>query len=207
MSVMCPNCGQKTESTDCRWCHYPLAACQSIKTKITGENADQKSGKKRLSWVISIALAVIICAFGFIHFSPDYALYLVRSESMKPAINMGDLIITGPVNGPFNGGLEPDKIITFERGKSLVTHRLVSIDGEQLVTMGDNAEEPDPWTVTTSQVKGIYLLKIPYVGYALNFIRSKIGWLVVIILPAVLLVALIAKEIIKESFREEHSPA
>ncbi len=154
---------------------------------------------KILTWITSIVLVIIIGAFAFIHFSPDYDIYLVRSESMKPAINMGDMIITSPINGLFNGEVKPGAIVTYEHGKELVTHRVVSVDGNALVTKGEALEETDPWPVTLSNVRGIYLLKLPYVGYAVNFIRTKPGWFLTIILPATLLVAFLVKEIVKEA--------
>lgn len=162
---------------------------------------------KGISWTISIVLALIIGGFAFIHFSPDYDVYLVRSESMKPAINMGDMIVTGPVNGPLNGEVKPGTIVTYELGKETVTHRVISVDGSALVTKGDAAEDPDPWAVTLSDVKGTYLFKIPYVGYLLSFMHSKLGWFLVIILPAALLVALLVKEIVKEALRSDDTPA
>jgi len=36
----------------------------------------------------------------FVYFTPDYDVYVVRSESMTPAINMADVIFTGPIGGP-----------------------------------------------------------------------------------------------------------
>ena len=161
---------------------------------------------KVISWTISIVLALIIGGFAFIHFSPDYGVYLVRSESMKPAINMGDMIVTGPVNGPLNGEVKPGTIVTYEYGKETVTHRVISVDDSALVTKGDAAEDPDPWAVTLSDVKGTYLFKIPYVGYLLSFMGSKLGWFLVIILPAALLVALLVKEIVKEALRSDDTP-
>ena len=126
---------------------------------------------------------------------------------MKPAINMGDMIVTGPVNGPLNGEVEAGTIVTYEHGKETVTHRVLSVDGDALVTKGDAAEDPDPWAVTLSDVKGTYLFKIPYVGYLLSFIQSKLGWFLVIILPAALLVALLVKEIVKEALRSDDTVA
>jgi len=154
---------------------------------------------KVFSWLVSIALALGISGFAFLHFSPDYNIYLVRSESMTPTINMGDMVITGPLGGPLNGELKPEAIVIYEHGKELVTHRLLSIDGEALVTKGDAAEEPDPWSVSLSNVRGIYLFRIPYIGYVPNFVRTKLGWFLVIILPATLLVALLVKDIVKEA--------
>ncbi len=197
-SMMCPNCEQIIQGTDCQWCHYSLTASRPSRVKVA-ERTNGNSWVNILTWIASIVLAIIIGAFAFIHFSPAYNIYMVRSESMKPAINMGDMVITGPINGPFNGEVKPEAIVTYERGKGLVTHRVVSVDGSALVTKGEALEETDPWPVTLSDVRGIYLLKLPYVGYALNFIRTKLGWFLTIILPATLLVALLAKEIVKEA--------
>ena len=154
---------------------------------------------KFLSWFISIILAVIVAALGFIYFSPDYSMYLVRSESMKPAINMGDMLVAGPLDGPFNGAIQPGMIVTYERGQEFVSHRVLSVDGETLVTKGDAVEDPDPWPVTMSAVSGIYLLKVPYAGYLSHFMRTRVGWFLVIIIPATLLVAFLIKDIVKEA--------
>lgn len=118
---------------------------------------------------------------------------------MKPAINIGDMIVTGPLNGPLNGGVKPGMIVSYEYGKELVTHRVLSVDSDTLVTKGDAAEDPDPYPVTVSQVSGIYLFKIPYIGYLSNFMRTKSGWFLVIITPALLIVAFLVKGIVKEA--------
>ncbi len=154
---------------------------------------------KAFSWFISIMLALVVGSLAFIYFSPNYGMYVVSSESMKPAINMGDMIVTGPLNGPLSGEVQPGMIITYERGKELVTHRALSVDGDSLVTKGDAVEDPDPWPVTLSEVSGIYLFKIPYAGYLSDFIKTKLGWLVVIIIPAMVLVALLIRDIVKEA--------
>ena len=155
---------------------------------------------KVLSRSVLAVLVLILAVLAFLYFAPDYNLLLVRSESMRPAINMGDLIITGPVNGPINGEVEPGTIITYEHSKELVTHRVESIDGEALVTKGDAVEDPDPWSVEMSSVRGVYLFKIPYVGYVTSFVQTKLGWFLSIIIPAALLVGWLAKDIVKEAF-------
>ena len=154
--------------------------------------------KKVFGWVVSVILAVVIGGFVFVHFSPDYNMYLVRSESMKPAINMGDMVVIGPLDGPFSSGAKEGSIVTYRRGAELVTHRVLSVDGSTLATKGDAVEDTDPWSVSLSDIRGIYLLKIPYIGYVSNFIRTKLGWLVVVIIPAAVLVALLFKEMRKK---------
>jgi signal peptidase len=157
---------------------------------------------KVLNWIIVSALVVVIMGFAFVYFMPGYNLYLVRSESMKPTINMGDLIITGPIKGLLNGEVKPGTIVTYEHNKELITHRLQSIDGEKLVTKGDAVEDPDPWSVTLSDVRGVYLFKIPYVGFATHFIQTKLGWFLTIIIPGSILILWLVKDIVKEAFSD-----
>ena len=151
---------------------------------------------KILSRVILTVLILILAGLVFLFFAPDYNLYMVRSESMKPNINMGDLII----NGPASGEIEAGTIITYERNSELITHRVQSVDGNIIVTKGDAVEDADPWQVQLSDVRGLYLFRIPYVGYVTSFVQTKVGWFVSIIIPAAILVGWLAKDIIKEAF-------
>ena len=153
---------------------------------------------KVFSRVASVILALIIGGFLFVHFSPDYDIYMVRSESMKPVINMGDMVITGPVGGTLGGVVRAGSIITYQHGEELVTHRVLSVDGDTLLTKGDAVEDPDPRSVTMSQVRGIYLFRIPYMGYVASFIRTRLGWFLVIVAPATALVALFIRQIRRE---------
>jgi signal peptidase len=157
---------------------------------------------KIFSWLISGVLAVIVAGFLFLFFSPDYNMRLVRSESMKPAINMGDMVITGPLGGPLNGEVKTGSIVTYQRGGELITHRVLSVDGDALLTKGDAVEDPDPWPVTLSDVESVYMFKIPYIGYIANFVGTRFGWFIVIILPATALVALLVRDIFKEVRRD-----
>jgi len=158
--------------------------------------------KKILSRSVLAVLVIILAGLGLVYFLPDYNLYMVRSGSMRPAINVGDLIITGPLGGPINGEVGPGTIVTYEREKENITHRVQSIDGQTLVTKGDATEDPDPWSVTISDVRGVYLFKIPNVGYLTNFVQTKLGWFLTIIIPGTLLVLWLTKDIVKEALSD-----
>ena len=160
--------------------------------------------KKIAGNIATVILILVIAGFAFVYFSPDYNAYIVESESMKPAIHMGDMVITGPSDNPFGKNISPGNIITYNRNGQLVTHRLLEINGEELVTKGDAVEDPDPWQVTVSDVQGVYLFRLPSLGYASTFIRTRTGWLVAVLAPAAVAVGFIFREIRKEMARRKN---
>lgn len=156
-----------------------------------------------VSKVIVLFIVMVIGFFLSIHLLPGHDMYVVSSESMEPSISMGDIIVTKELDEESIGHLAPGDIITFEHGKNTVTHRLLSINGDTLTTKGDAAEESDPWSITLSEVKDVYLFRIPLVGYIPQLAKEKIGWFLMIVFPAVVLVGLLVKDIIKEAFRKD----
>ena len=156
---------------------------------------------KYISRALLIILGLIVISLVFVFLSPDYDIYTVQGESMKPDINRGDIVVIGPVDGWLTGKLEAGKIITYEYEQSTITHRIDIIDGNTIITKGDAVEDPDPWPVSLSQVKGIAFFKLPYAGHLISFAHTKLGWFLAIIIPAMLLVCLIGKDITQEVFR------
>ncbi|MFC1965322.1 signal peptidase I [Chloroflexota bacterium] len=154
---------------------------------------------KLIGYIIGIVLTIIVGCLTFSYLTPDYNIYTVRSESMKPYLNVGDILVTGPPDGSLTGPVKPGMVITYKYNKTLLTHRVVTIDGDSIMTKGDALEEPDPQLIQTSDVIGSYLFKVPYIGYLSSFMRTKQGWFLAIILPSMLLVIWIIKDIIKES--------
>ena len=154
---------------------------------------------KYLNWFITAILVVVIGGLAFVHLSPDYNIYMVRSGSMSPTINTGDMILSGPAMNLISGGIKNGAIVTYQYGEELITHRVVSLADTNVTTKGDAAEDPDPWSVARADIKGVYLFKIPSIGYLLNFVRTKSGWFSVIIMPSALLLALLVREIVKEA--------
>ncbi len=149
--------------------------------------------------VIGFAVIGVLLAFaagaGFLFLSPDYEAQVVRSESMKPTLNMGDVVIVGPVKGQ----LKPGTIISYERDGELVIHRVIEVDGRNLQTKGDAVEDPDPWEVSLADVEGVFVFKVPYLGFLSSFVRTSFGWGVLVILPAVLLIGYFMRDIFKRS--------
>ena len=169
-----------------------------------------KTGKSQRKFIIEVivsAAAVILLLFiagmFLLKAIPGYGFFIVKSGSMEPSISPGDIVITGPVGDKLSGSAAVDRIITFELNDAIVTHRVIGEENGVLKTKGDANEEADAHRVTPAMVKGVYLFKVPYLGYVTDFTGSRKGWFFAVIIPVVILVAWIVKDILKESFKPE----
>ena len=130
---------------------------------------------------------------------------VVLSDSMKTereSISAGDMIFASSAD---TLQLQENDVILFrdinsKDGKSLVVHRIVSIeevDGvRRFTTKGDNNNTEDIGFVTESYVVGKYSFNIPKLGNFVLFLKEPLGITVCIGIP---LVAMLVYEIVKKS--------
>lgn len=124
--------------------------------------------------------------------------YVMTGGSMTGTIARGSVVFeeTVPVTE-----LEVGDIITYlpptESGlDTLVTHRIVSIDGDTLRTRGDANPEVDPWTFQLSaQVQPRVVADVPYVGYLFVALADRGTRMLVIGLPAAIIALLSLREL------------
>lgn len=125
---------------------------------------------------------------------------IVLSGSMSPALKPGDLIIDKNIEAK---DIKLGDIITYKLNNNIIiTHRVTDIvnRNEEIFfkTKGDANNVEDEALISEDKVIGKYALKIPYAGFALNFIKGKMGFALFIIIPAVLLIIDNFKTINKE---------
>ncbi|WP_228728266.1 signal peptidase I SipW [Brevibacillus composti] len=121
-------------------------------------------------------------------------LLTVLSGSMEPGIQTGSVIAVTPKPDPQS--LQVGDVITFKSADNasvLITHRILevkTIDSElHFITKGDNNDAPDSSPVPASHVVGVYAdLTVPYLGFILNFLKSKAGIALFLIVPGVYLI-------------------
>lgn len=140
-----------------------------------------------LAVLILIAVTLVISTFDI---PGNYKILIVQSGSMEPAIKMGAIVITKP-----QVDYQKNDIITFSEPadpKVLVSHRIVGIEKKDgntsYVTKGDANEDPDTEKRPEQSVVGKVLFSVPFVGYLVNFAKTKNGLLMLIIIPSVLIV-------------------
>lgn len=97
--------------------------------------------------------------------------YVVLSGSMEPVIHTGSVVL---VNS-HQKTPEKGEVITYRLGKMNVTHRVKEIRAEGYETAGDANEISDGEYVSEKQVLGTVCFCIPYLGYALVWLRSGRG--------------------------------
>jgi signal peptidase I len=158
-----------------------------------------------LAFLIFTALLVIASAFPI---TGNYKLLVVESGSMDPNIKMGSLVMIKPMD-EYKAG----EVITFkESGKKdkTITHRiedLIVTAGEiRYRTKGDANEDIDPGEVGKKEIVGKVLFSIPFAGYAVNFAQKPVGFALIIIIPAALIIFDEVKKIYWEIKKKKINP-
>ena len=93
-------------------------------------------------------------------------LYKVGSGSMEPILKVNDIILVKE-----NDEYQPNDIVTFiDEQKMVVTHRIIIINDEEIITKGDaNNDEDKP--IKKEMIIGKMIFKFRLFGY-LNYLLS-----------------------------------
>lgn len=144
---------------------------------------------------IAVTFIVIALAILFVGTKVDllgYEIKVVKSGSMEPAIQTGGIVI---VSSEKSSTYKVGDIVTFNTdstGSVPVTHRVVEAEGAGRSaiyhTKGDANHESDPKPVRGFDVIGKVVLTIPYLGYVIDFVRTPVGFVALIAIPALLIV-------------------
>lgn len=141
-------------------------------------------------YVLGVLLAVgILTAVLFVY---GIRLYAVITGSMEPTVHIGSVCFVN-MSYPY-GDVENGDIISYQKGNMTVTHRVVGVSKNGLEVKGDASDKTDSTLVTWENYRGKVLFIIPYLGYAVLFLRTKAA----IALAAVALTANFVMKILKK---------
>ena len=169
---------------------------------------------KILSWALFIILLLIAIFLLYYYiankiyvkngpgYEPKFSIYTIASGAMVPNINIYDAVINMRVDDP--NDLKVGDVITFRSSSPTnynmtVTHRIKAITKDTegntcYVTKGDANSIEDEVCAKYKNVIGKVIIKIPGVGHIQRFLASGIGWLLFILIPALII---IGKDIMK----------
>lgn len=107
-----------------------------------------------------------------------YTMLEVVSGSMEPEIQVGDIVIIDVLAKDY----KINDIVTFkEENGAMVTHRIISIDGNKMVTKGDSNNTADPEN-TTDNIVGKYVGKIRGLGRILSSLKSPVTMILILVI-------------------------
>lgn len=114
-----------------------------------------------------------------------FRIFRVISGSMQPALQIGDVIIIKKANNY----AEKD-IITYDNGLTTITHRIKSINGDEIITEGDANDAPDK-PITKDRILGKYFFRIStFSVFSIMLTGKTIYLIMVLVLFAILLFAI-----------------
>ena len=146
---------------------------------------------KIIKWVVNV-LTTLIIILGLI-IGGLYVLgikpYIVLSGSMEPKVPTGSICFIN--TGVKYDSIKEKDIIAFKVEKVLVTHRVVAITEEGMVTKGDANEENDAVITTKENYVGKNIYSIPKVGYVVRAIQTTKGKIIFGTVVVLLLVSAI----------------
>ena len=123
----------------------------------------------------------------------DTPFFVVSSGSMKPVLEVGDIIVVSGRNQYED--LKVDDIIVFTLptdSKRVIVHRINSVDKEgergiEIKTKGDNNPNVDGWTVLKKNYIGTVVTSIPSVGKITIWLSPPVNYYIIFCVILVLL--------------------
>lgn len=117
--------------------------------------------------------------------------YVMTGDSMAGTINRGSVVFERVV--PVSD-VQVGDVVTYPRpdsgeGRVMVTHRVVAIRADGLVTRGDGEPTVDPWVLRPADSTiSRALFSVPGIGWAYLLLSDPWGWLVTMAAALALLV-------------------
>lgn len=154
-----------------------------------------KDSKNTMAIVKNVGFIVICIVLGYvlignlaannstIYSISHYMNEVVLTGSMEPEIKPGDYITVIKKN---RDSYKVGDVVTYVRttdsgDKERVTHQIISIDGDQVITQGissSNTNADDP--ITKDDIIGKHVLTIPKLGYVMKFLSSTTGIILIV---------------------------
>lgn len=119
----------------------------------------------------------------------------VTTGSMLPTIKGSDLIVIEKTND-----YEVDDIVVYQDGNLIVVHRIISIEGEKVITAGDGNDGSLDDPINMNMIQGEVIKIIPVLGFILKLLKSPVG-IILIISSAIFLLVLSYKK--EQEMRDE----
>ena len=141
--------------------------------------------------ILSVLLIFNICSMlniSFFHFR----IYKIASGSMRPILNVGEVILIKD-----NLDYKKGDIITYKRNNHYITHRIIQINEDEIITKGDNNNTNDD-SILKEDVIGKVVLKLKVMGFLYFLLNKPFTWLLAFMIGIVIILLLPTYKRIKD---------
>ena len=134
--------------------------------------------------IVILLLTIVVSVLNRNKPTPLFGFYFftVMSGSMSPELNVEDSIIVRQ-----SDTYEVGDIVTYKLDKSYVTHRIVKIDGDKVITRGDANTNDDP-AFDKKNILGKVVFKSKYLNF---LVRNRI--LIILFIILIYLIEMVIK--------------
>jgi signal peptidase len=127
----------------------------------------------------------------------DSRVFIEKTGSMFPAIKPGSVIFVQKTTS-----YKINDIITFQSDPISTTHRIYKIVNrngkDYFVTKGDRNDALDNYLISHENIIGKVKYTMPYLGFLLTFLKTKLGLYLFIFLPTLSIIIIEVKKIFRE---------
>ena len=127
-----------------------------------------------------------------------YKPYIIQTGSMEPTLKVNSLIIVK--NGEFEK-VQPYDIISFNLSKfsKNVCHRVIAIENNEMITKGDNNNNPDDGIVTKENYVGRVVFNTNITSYLISYFKAPGKLIQMVIVVTILIGIIIAIKILSKN--------
>lgn len=144
-----------------------------------------------------LGVVVLLLIVSVLPVMGNYKIKIVLSGSMEPEINKGGIVAVKP-----DQDYKIGDVINFQDGSESVTHRINDmriVGGEaKYITKGDANNAPDRREISKKEVLGKVIFDVPYLGYLVSFVQKPVGFILLLVVPAAVIIGDEARKIYVE---------
>ena len=126
---------------------------------------------KVIQAMLLVMTVSLIMGLGFLIVILDINPYVIISGSMEPELPVGSVCLVDCQQKEPEAG----DIISYKAKDTIITHRVIEKTDGGYITKGDSNSVADPGIVKPKQIFGTVICRIPKVGYAVMFMRTLKG--------------------------------
>lgn len=118
---------------------------------------------KIISNILLTTIIIILSIYAILRFTNKMGIYKVMTGSMETGIHRGDYIFVTKTNN-----YKKRDIITYKNNNYYITHRIVRIEGDYIITKGD-ANNVEDEKISKDVIVGKFIYKSKILNYIFDY--------------------------------------